>query len=239
MKRRIRIILITFLTIVAIAIGGFFLYTSNYYRADAAAVSILSDENVQHEDGMWVFYPDVDVDQKVGLIFYPGGKVEETAYAPLLAKLTEKGITSVLIEMPFHLAIFHIDGADDVYEKFPEIDHWFLAGHSLGGAMASSYASEHEDQLSGLILLGAYPTDELMIPTIAIYGSEDQVLDKEKLKVVENRIEITGGNHAGFGNYGEQKGDGTAQITNDQQQELTVEHIVTFIESATGISFNE
>ncbi|WAA13372.1 alpha/beta hydrolase [Fervidibacillus halotolerans] len=108
------------------------------------------------------------------------------------------------LEMPFHLAIFNIDGADAVYEKFPEIDHWFLAGHSLGGAMGSSYANKHEDQLSGLILLGAYPTDEPTIPTIAIYGSEDQVLDKEKLKVVENRIEITGGNHAGFGNYGEQ-----------------------------------
>ncbi|WAA13369.1 hypothetical protein [Fervidibacillus halotolerans] len=96
MKRKRKIFLISLLAIILFVIGGFFLYTSDYYRADELAQKILLSENVQKEEGMWFFLPDEGKDQNVGIIFYPGGKVEETAYAPLLAKLAEKGITSVL-----------------------------------------------------------------------------------------------------------------------------------------------
>ena len=77
-------------------------------------------------------------------------------------------------------------------------------------------------KLDGLILLGAYPINDADIPTIAIYGSEDMGLDEAKLAAAQVKYEILGGNHAYFGNYGEQKGDGTASITRDSQQEQAV-----------------
>ena len=40
------------------------------------------------------------------LIFYPGAKVEYTAYLPILEKLRQNGIASVLMKMPFNMAIF-------------------------------------------------------------------------------------------------------------------------------------
>ena len=43
-----------------------------------------------------------------------------------------------------------------------------------------------------------------------------------------SEIVLGGGNHAQFGNYGTQSGDGTAKITVQEQQERTVEEIGNF-----------
>jgi hypothetical protein len=42
---------------------------------------------------------------------------------------------------------------------------------------------------------------------------------------------IEGGNHAGFGNYGAQAGDGTSSIGNDAQQAVAAQAILDFIGS--------
>ena len=51
----------------------------------------MSDDvvSVTEQNGNWVFAPESPT---VGLIFYPGGKVENTAYAPLLHDLAEDGV---------------------------------------------------------------------------------------------------------------------------------------------------
>ncbi|MNJ51005.1 Alpha/beta hydrolase family protein [compost metagenome] len=155
--------------------------------------------------------------------------MEATAYAPLLEQLSRQGITCILVKMPFNLAVFDINAADHVFEQFPEVKRWYISGHSLGGAMASSYASKHIDKLEGMILLGAYPVGPTELPMLAIYGSEDMILDMTKLGDVPNQYVIGGGNHAYFGNYGEQDGDGMASIAREEQQRQTVEGIITFI----------
>ncbi|MNP47127.1 Alpha/beta hydrolase family protein [compost metagenome] len=137
--------------------------------------------------------------------------------------------------MPFNLAVFNSGAADEVYNKLPGIKNWYIGGHSLGGAMASSYASKHQDKVKGLILLGAYvyggisPDDAL-----TIYGSNDHVMDQTKVDYTPNVHVINGGNHAQFGNYGLQKGDGTATITREQQQDETAGLILDFIKSKNG-----
>lgn len=114
-------------------------------------------------------------------------------------------------------------------EQFPDIQHWYLAGHSMGGAMASQFAADHPDQVEGLILLGAYlygdypPAD-----TLTIYGSLNQSVE-DQLDYTENVVEIPGGNHAQFGNYGPQKGDPPASITAAEQQAETVAAIQAFL----------
>lgn len=167
-----------------------------------------------------------------GLIFYPGGKVEAAAYAPLLQKLAQNGIACVLMEMPFNLAVLDTNAADRAFAQLPQVKRWYIGGHSLGGAMAGSYAGAHADKLEGLILLGAYSAAAIPedLPTLAIYGSEDRVLDRSKLPVSQDTLlEIAGGNHAYFGDYGEQKGDGTATISREEQQRQTAEAIVKFM----------
>ncbi len=230
-RKAARIILLSIVCLMLILIGGFLLYTADYYRSDKTAENIRADfitgGRLEEKDNITIIYPKVKGTS--GLIFYPGGKVEGNAYIPLLAKLAEEGITCVLVHMPFHLAVFGVNRADSVYDLVPEVKNWFLSGHSLGGAMASSYAGKREEDLKGLILLAAYPVNDARLPTLTIYGSNDQVLNQEKLTLAKNKVEITGGNHGYFGNYGEQKGDGKALITREEQQNQCVEFIMKFI----------
>lgn len=229
-KKRLRITAIALAALLLLILGGFYIYTLDYYRADDIALQTLSsnDKSIVRTGSLTVFYPPKNTETGKGLIFYPGGKVEDIAYAPLLESIAGRGITCVLVKMPFNLAVFDISAADSVYGRFPEITGWYLAGHSLGGAMASSYCSHGAGSLKGLILLGAYPVNNADIKTLAIYGSEDVKLDKTKLAGTDN-IEIAGGNHAYFGDYGEQKGDGAASITREEQQRIAADAITNFI----------
>ena len=229
-KRAGKILLLSFAVLILLLALAFFVYTQDYYPADATAAALAKDRtNFRQEGSLTVLTPDSSNDTGAGLIFYPGGKVEETAYLPLLNQLRQGGLTCVLVKMPFRLAVFDIRAADAVYAQFPSISRWYLAGHSLGGAMASVYAEGNEGKLSGLILLGAYPVNNSPIPTLVIYGSEDIKLDLSKLETVANRLELAGGNHAYFGNYGEQAGDGTAAITRENQQARAVSAVLAFV----------
>ena len=228
MKKRIKRMIISVLSVIVLLAGAFFIYVSDYYKADDFALQTTKSAEIKTEGNLTILSPAFPSEK--GIIFYPGAKVEETAYLPLLEKLRQNGITCVLVKMPFRLAFFNSDAADDIFQKLPEIKQWYIAGHSLGGAMASSYASKHPDKLNGVILLGAYIYGDIPIEkTVTIYGSEDTVLDKSKIDYTENVFVIEGGNHAQFGNYGKQKGDGNAAITTDKQQEKAAETILNFI----------
>ena len=234
MKKRKLNRLIPILIVITASVSAFFAYTADYYHASESAEAALeSDAGVQvtHTGYGWIF--DGPSDENA-LVFYPGAKVEETAYAPLLHRLAAEGMDVCLVKMPFHLAIFGINKASDVMNQY-EYDSWYVGGHSLGGAMAANYAAEHGSQLDGLILLAAYSTKTLdsALNEISIYGSEDTVLNMEKLAsgrscapTAFHEFEIAGGNHAQFGNYGPQKGDGAASISEDEQQRRTVDLIV-------------
>jgi pimeloyl-ACP methyl ester carboxylesterase len=105
-------------------------------------------------------------------------------------------------------------------DDYPEIDEWYLGGHSLGGSMAASFLAENTDDFEGLILLGSYSTADITLPVLSIYGSKDNVLNREKYEKYKPNISesltefvIDGGCHAYFGMYGEQDGDGTPTIS--------------------------
>lgn len=220
------------LLVLAILAGVFFWYVSDYYRAEDAALEILAqDSGITVQDNLTMLSPAAPTD--TAMIFYPGAKVEAEAYLPLLDQIRQTGITCILVHMPFHMAIFDANAAEDVIDQFPAFQHWYIAGHSMGGAMASQFASDHPDQIDGLILMGAYiygdyPAEK----TLTIYGSLNQSVE-DQIDYTENIVEIEGGNHAQFGNYGPQKGDLPAAISAEEQQKQTVAAIEAFLAQQT------
>lgn len=216
------------LLLLAVLAGVFFWYVSDYYRAEDVALEVLAqDSGITVQDNLTILSPTSPTD--TAIIFYPGAKVEAEAYLPLLDQIRQTGVACILVHMPFHMAIFDSDAAEAVIAQFPEFQHWYIAGHSMGGAMASKFASDHPDQVDGLILMGAYiygdyPDEK----TLIIYGSLNQSVE-DHIDYTENIVEIEGGNHAQFGNYGPQKGDLPATISAEEQQAQTVTAIEAFL----------
>lgn len=229
-SKKLRIALDIVVLLLALCAGAFFWYVSDYYRAEDVALDVLAqDSGLSVQDNLTVLSPSVPSD--TAIIFYPGAKVEAEAYLPLLEQIKQTGVTCILVHMPFRMAIFDANAAEDVMEQFPEIQHWYMAGHSMGGAMASQFASGHQDEIDGLILLGAYiygdyPDEK----TLTVYGSLNQSVE-DHIDYTENIVEIEGGNHAQFGNYGPQKGDLPATISAAEQQAQTVDAISDFMRS--------
>ena len=217
----------------AIACG---IYAGDYYRAENAAVAASGNVAVEIREDRAFFVPE---EPTAGLIFYPGGKVEFTAYAPLMAKLAEEDILCVLLKMPLNLAVLDRNAAKAVPEQFPEVEHWYLAGHSLGGSMAASHAGKYAEAYDGLILLAAYSTEDLTesgLKVCSLYGDRDGVLNLEKYSqyrpnLPEDTLErvLEGGNHAGFGSYGHQEGDGESALEPGVQLQWTVDTIAEFV----------
>ena len=217
--------------------AAFVIYVSVYYHADVSAAAALSSDDtvtVSETGRGWLFDgPSEDT----ALIFYPGAKVEASAYAPLLHLLAEQGMDVILTEMPLRLAFFDINAASRIMDQY-SYENWYVGGHSLGGAMAAIYAAKHGDSLNGIVLCAAYPPKPLEadLTEILLYGSEDLVLDMDRLRrdsryAPEHATEyvIEGGNHAQFGNYGIQKGDGTAAVSAKDQQKEAVRVIMEVI----------
>lgn len=232
-KKLLKITAAAIFTVLILLISAFFLYTSIYYKADDTVVTALNKDikSGLAKEGQHSIIIPARTETDTALIFYPGAKVEAEAYYPLLSQIAQQGITCILVKMPFHLAVLDSSAADGIIQDMPEINNWYIGGHSMGGAMASSYMASHPDSISGLILLGAYPSGEIdKKKALVLYSTRDGILSREKLEGAKNVIPIEGGNHAGFGNYGKQKGDGDAFIQEDDQQEIAVNAILKFIQ---------
>lgn len=227
-------ILIAIAVILVLIVGYGVFYLTDYYHAEKTATDYLNGTDnvsvVKTSNGLFLDGKGNDT----ALIFYPGAKVEYTSYLPMFTQLASQGIDCYLVEMPFNIAFFGSNSADDIMNN-STYDHYYLAGHSLGGVVASSYINS-TNNTDGLILLAAYPPEEIQKPVLSIYGSDDNVLDLEKYNESKSLVKgnfteyiIKGANHAQFAYYGNQSGDGIAEITAEMQQKETVNKILGFI----------
>jgi hypothetical protein len=165
----------------------------------------------------------------IGFIFYQGGKVEADAYSYL--ESVEANV--FILDTPFNLAIFDFGKAQQIVDKYPQISRWYVGGHSLGGSSAFLYAASTSTIIEGIIYLGSYPTEVNQFRQLAIFGSEDGLLDyNDYLNYFDQDDSvkiINGGNHAQFGEYGIQADDGTATISGSAQRQLVIDYINEFI----------
>ena len=157
-----------------------------------------------------------------------------------MQRLSDGGVLAVIVSMPLDLAVFGISRADEVIAAYPDVEHWAIGGHSLGGAMACEYVAAHPEVFDGLVLLASYPAEStdlsaIDVHTALIYGTEDGVSGDvfedsvARLSADTVLVEISGGNHAQFGDYGPQKDDGTASVSREQQQRLSAESILVLL----------
>lgn len=232
---------VSVITALLLLLAVFGIYVGIYYHADERAQSALSPTlayaTVKDEGNQVTFIPVGKI--TCGFIFYPGAKVEYTAYSPLMLSLAEEGILCVVPKMPFNLAFFGKDKAGELKSQYPDVKTWYLGGHSLGGAMASLYLADHAEEYEGLILLASYSSADLSktnLKVLSVYGSEDGVLNRNSYEKYRSNLPtdftervIEGGCHAYFGDYGAQSGDGVPSLTPEEQQAAAVKTIVEFI----------
>ncbi|WP_259415817.1 alpha/beta hydrolase [Bacillus toyonensis] len=226
MKKWMKMVLYSLLGILLIGSISFFVWSQFSYKPTKEALSLIEDKK---EEDHIVFG---EKDAKIGIIFYQGAKVEVEAYSYLGEALAKEGHFVVMPKLPLNLAILGINEVDSVIEQYPEVQKWYVAGHSMGGAMISKYAFQHEEKIDGIIFLGSYPAEDFStksIPMLSIYGEVDALATVEKIENNKKLMSknttmhmIKGGNHAHFGMYGEQKGDNASLITAKAQRDETV-----------------
>ncbi len=229
--------------ILSILVAGVFLLATAPMNAMPGALKALKTNGsaVVSANG-WLTFEPADSTPAVGFIFYPGAKVDPRVYAPMMNEISANGFFVVVVPMSFNLAFFGIDGADGVIADHPEVKTWIIGGHSLGGAMAASYAKNRKD-VRGMVFLAAYAGEsdslsDTSIRALSIYASRDGLATPRKIENTKNLlpedtkfVEILGGNHAQFGWYGSQPGDLEATITRIRQQKIIANETVEFLES--------
>lgn len=187
------------------------------------------------ENTDWLVFS-ASTEPETGVVYYPGGKVDPEAYSAQASSISQAtGALVIIVPMPLDLAILGGRRGEQVRMAFPDIRRWVIGGHSLGGTMAAAQAYKHPDHWQGLFLLASYPQDKhdfssRQLKVLTVTGEKDGLISvgrwQESMALLPGNTQsliIDGGNHAGFGNYGDQKGDQPATISPEQQQRYVTE----------------
>ena len=242
-------------------IGKIILISTLVTACSSLPTEIPNDENlvVQEEADYILMYPRFTSQDLPGIVFYPGGLVDPHAYMNMFKTLvTEHERPVMIIKAQANLAIINSQKASSILQNSNISNRWIIGGHSLGGSVACMDIFNNPNTFKALFLLASYSVDDLSeinIPIISITGSNDLVLNKEAFDENASNLptgitinspedipdsetigttiyyEIEGANHAQFGDYGNQNGDGTASIDSKRQQELVIESLLRFFES--------
>ncbi len=237
-------VLIGFIAFIAVIMIGFSIWAYTPAKPMPQAFdSVKSAEVMTIGNGKTLVFTPVSGEAMTGLIFYPGGRVDYRAYAPMGEALAEKGYLVIIPQMPFNLAVFGSNRAEAIIHQYPNVNHWVIGGHSLGGSMAAHYLFENQQAMNGLLLVASYPagSDDLTDyfgKVTSVSGSLDGLAtpadinaSRALLPSTTTFFEIQGGDHAQFGWYGEQAGDNPAEISREEQQQELVNSILELLSS--------
>jgi len=208
-----------------------------------ALAAMQTDSQVTVTADPWLVFQPTDQIPTTGLIIYPGGRVDPRAYAPTAHSIAAEGYLVVIVPMPLNLAVFGANRTAAVIQAYPDIQHWVIGGHSLGGSMAALYADKNRDQINGLALWASYPASsnnlsDSNLKVASIYGTQDGLTTKDKIDASRELlpadttwVPIEGGNHSQFGWYGDQPGDNPATISRQDQQAQIIQATLDLLKS--------
>jgi len=238
LRSRIRFAGWTALTALALGIVAFLLWTQLVMPADRAAAQAVFDNpavTVTDTDVSVVIAP-AEKPSTAGLVFIPGAKVDPYAYLATLSGTVEAtGMTVVITKPVLNLAFFDQRPLDTFTDTAPDVTAWLVGGHSLGGVRACMYAADAP--VAGLVLFGSYCAaavdDDLAV--LSLSGSEDGLSTPAKIQDTADLlpadtvfVEIDGANHAAFGAYGAQPGDGEATISPAESERAITDALSAF-----------
>jgi hypothetical protein len=232
----IRRILAGLAIVIVLALVAFGVWANMVMQGDReAALTVWNDPavSVTSTDHSIVMTPSSGA-TGAGLVFIPGAKVDPYAYMYKLSRIVEAGVTVVITKPTLNLAFFDLRGLSTFEDDAPAVESWAVGGHSLGGVKACMLADD--PSVSAVVLFGSYCATDLSdtdLAVISISGSEDGLSTPTKIQDAAANlpsdatfIEIDGANHASFGDYGVQPGDGTATISSEQVRDRITEALV-------------
>ncbi|MGV8895938.1 MAG: alpha/beta hydrolase [Rhodoglobus sp.] len=241
--RRARQIFAVIAVIVLLAVVAFLFYSSMVMagdRSQAIKAWVNPAITVTSTDHSVVLEP-TGVASGSGLVFIPGAKVDPYAYMYKLSGIVESsGVTVVITKPTLNLAFFDQRPLSLFEDDAPAVSRWFVGGHSLGGVRACQLAASPGTEIAGLVLFGSFCANDLSTSTLevlSIGGSADGLSTPVKIdnasKLLPTQatiVQVDGLNHAGFGDYGRQPGDGDATLSSEQERSA----ITDLLESVLG-----
>lgn len=226
--------------------GNFYnsMMTAGEYAKEYSGTTI----NIEETDDYYMVSNHIGVGENA-IIFFPGAKVEATAYIPLMQEIVNDDtikVTCFIVKPSYNFALLGSSIADEIYEQYKgKFFRWYLAGHSLGGVAASNYLSQNSQKFNGLILMASYSVADLVaedvdlntdIKVLSILASNDAVMNLEAEEANRGKLPddtvfyiIEGGNHGQFGDYGKQEGDDFATISKENQWDQIGNQIIDFL----------
>ncbi len=229
--------------VLLLAVAALQVFSPATDHSDPSLRTSTADLRVYAEKGDLYFIPQKPDAASMGFVFYPGAKVPKEAYSYLARAVAQAGYPAVLVDLPLGFALFGVESAARPAAALPEVKTWVVGGHSLGGVAAALYARKHQDLVAGIVFLASYPPGgsslaNTKIRALSISASNDMLTTREKiaksrplLPESTRYLVIDGGNHAQFGDYGRQRGDGAAEIPPSLQQRETAESVSAFLAS--------
>lgn len=251
LKKRAKIIGMILLGLLLITIGGWLAVRTQIYQPSSQAQQV-AQRSGQKSVKQGLFFAAKNSQQPL-VIFYPGAFVEPASYSKWAQQVSAGGHSVYIARFPLDLAVLGGNRAQS-YLQQTKTSSYVIGGHSLGGVMASRFTKQQTGaQLQGVFFMASYPDqkgrlDQTKLPVLSLTASRDGVLNYEKWQAARKYLptttrfaEFKGGNHAGFGDYGHQKGDHRATVSDQAQQDWIARQLLNWLQQikSSGLSIKE
>lgn len=216
--------------------------------------------HLREETGDYAVYYSSKTAPVNAFLFIPGGLVDPYVYECWIDRLAgaQPNVAMVLVKFPSNLAIANMGKVMKITEGLDHFAHWVVGGHSLGGVVTATVVHKNSDFFDGALMLASWSRESTDLSgwqgtMLSIYASEDLITTKEEVEnnrrflppgsqleppfyFPEERNHtyyylVEGGNHSGFGCYGQQKGDGEALISPTEQQDEMITLLTAYFNS--------